>query len=162
MRFLEENGIKKLLKEQPFYNESIEKPNIKHLSNVDMLSELPFHDELNIVKTAKSFKRYARSYSTEIIKDKDGNINDPLAQLEACKLVTKDLFRDLLIEMKGFKHQITRKVLLRKQKGNDDREFTTVYFNFTAKTVIVSKYSLDKSFREIFYRLDNWINKESA
>ena len=64
--------------------------------------------------------------------------------------------------MKGFKHQITRKVLLRKQKGNDDREFTTVYFNFTAKTVIVSKYSLDKSFREIFYRLDNWINKGSA
>ena len=42
-------------------------------------------------------------------------MNDPLAQLEASKPVIKDLFRDLLIEMKGFKYQITMKVLLSKQ-----------------------------------------------
>ena len=68
----EEKEIKRLLKEQLFYNELIEKPKIKHLNNVDMLSELPFHDELNIVKRAKAFKRYARSCSIEIIKDKIG------------------------------------------------------------------------------------------
>ena len=80
-----------------------------------MLSELPFLMGLNIVKIAKAFKKYARSCSFEIIKDKDGNMNDPLAQLEASKPVIKDLFRDLLIEMKGFKYQITMKVLLSKQ-----------------------------------------------
>ena len=48
-----------------------------------MLSELPFYDELNIVKAAKAFKRYARSYNIEIIKDKDGNMNSTLAQLKA-------------------------------------------------------------------------------
>ena len=83
MSFSDENEIKRFLKEQQFYNAPIVKPKIKHLNNVDMLRELPFYEELNILKTAKAFKRYARSYSIEIIKDKDGNMNDPLAQLEA-------------------------------------------------------------------------------
>ena len=48
------------------------------------------------------------------MKDKDGDMNDPLTQLEASKPVIKDLFRDLLIEMKGFKYQIAIKVLLSK------------------------------------------------
>ena len=43
-------------------------------------------------------------------------MNDPLVQLEARKPVIKDLVRDLLFEMKGFKYQITLKVLLSKQK----------------------------------------------
>ena len=47
---------------------SVEKPKIKKLNNVDILSELPFYAELNIVKTAKAFKKYARSYSIEIIR----------------------------------------------------------------------------------------------
>ena len=83
MGFSEENDIKILLKEQPFYHVPIEEPKIKHFSNVDMLNEFPFFDELNIVKTAKAFKRYARSYCIETIKDKDGKMNNPLAQLEA-------------------------------------------------------------------------------
>ena len=47
-------------------------------------------------------------------------MNDRLVQLEASKPVIRDLFRDLLIEMKGFKYQITLNVLLRKQKQNGD------------------------------------------
>ena len=31
----------------PFYNVLIEKPKIKHLSNIELLHELPFYDELN-------------------------------------------------------------------------------------------------------------------
>ena len=56
MSFSDQNEIKRLLKEQPFYNVPIDKPKIKKLNSVDMLSELPFYDELNIVKTAKAFK----------------------------------------------------------------------------------------------------------
>ena len=81
-----------------------------------MLNELPFYDELNLLKRAKAFKKQARRYSIEIIKDKEGNMNDPLAQLESSKVVIKDLFRDLIIEMKCFKYQITMKVQLNKQK----------------------------------------------
>ena len=56
MSFSDKNEIKRLLKEQLFYNVAIEKPNIKHLNNVNMLKELPFHNELNIVKTEKHLK----------------------------------------------------------------------------------------------------------
>ena len=36
-------------------------------------------------------------------------MNYPLVQLETSKPVTKDLFRDMLIELKCFKYQITLK-----------------------------------------------------
>ena len=36
-------------------------------------------------------------------------MNYPLVQLETSKPVTKDLFRDMLIEVKCFKYQITLK-----------------------------------------------------
>ena len=72
------------------------------------------------------------------------------------------MFRDLSIEIKGFKYQIMIKVLLRKQKENGDIEYATVYFSSTAKTVITFKYDLDKSLQEVLYRIENWINKGSA
>ena len=69
------------------------------------------------------------------------------------------LFKDLLDEIKGFEYQITAKVLLRKYKENKDVEFAAVYVNSTTNTVINSKYDLDKSFQEILYRINNWINE---
>ena len=66
-----------------------------------MLRELPFYDELNLVQTVKKFKKYARSYNIEIMKDKGGDMRDTLAQLKTSKPVIKDLFRDLLFEKKG-------------------------------------------------------------
>ena len=41
-------------------------------------------------------------------------------------------------------------------------EFAAAYFNSTAKNVINHKFGLDKSFQEIFYRIDNWINEGSG
>ena len=84
------------------------------------------------------------------MKNKDENMNDLVAQLEASKPVIKGFFKDLLIEMNGFKYQITIKVYLSKQKVNGDTEFTTVYINSTAKEVInINKYNLGKSFQEV-------------
>ena len=48
------------------------------------------------------------SYKVKIIERKD-----PIVQLEASKSSIKDLFSDLLNETKGFKYQITRKILLK-------------------------------------------------
>ena len=65
--------------------------------------------------------------------------------------------------MKGFRYHITVKVLLSKYKINEDIEYAPVYFNSATKTVINSdKYDLDKSFQEILYRIDNWINEKSC
>ena len=64
--------------------------------------------------------------------------------------------------MKGFKYQITVAVFLSKEKGNGDIEYSSVYFNSVTKTVINSEFSLDKSFQEILYRIDNWIHEGSG
>ena len=87
---------------------------------------------------------------------------DPILQLEASKLSIKDLFSVLLNETKGFKYQITVKVLLKKYKLNGEIEFAPVYFNSTTKTVINHKFSLENAFQEILYRIDNWINEGSG
>ena len=118
-----------------------------------MLHEHPLYEELSIEKISKAFKRYARSYRIEIIESKD-----PSAQLEAGKSNIKYLFKGLLNEINGFKYQITVKVLLRKYKENGYIKFAPVYFKSTTKTVINSEYDLDKSFQEILYKIDNWIN----
>ena len=49
------------------------------------------------------------SYKVEI-----GEKKDPIVQLEASKLSIKNLFNDLLNELKGFKYQITAEVLVKK------------------------------------------------
>ena len=57
-------------KELPFYNKHIEKPKIKRLKNIDLLSELPFYEELNVIKTNHEIRGYAMSYKVEIIEKK--------------------------------------------------------------------------------------------
>ena len=46
-------------KELPFYNVSIDKLKIKRLKNIDLLTELSFYDQLNIIKTDHAFSGYA-------------------------------------------------------------------------------------------------------
>ena len=69
----------------------------KHLSNIELLRALLFCDELSVVKKSNALKEYARSYKVETTESKD-----PLLQLEASKPSIKDLFKDLLNEIKGF------------------------------------------------------------
>ena len=93
------------------------------------------------------------SYKVEIIEKKD-----PIVQLEASKSSIKDLFSDLLNETKGFKYQITVKVLLKKYKLNGEIEFPPVYFNSVTKAVTNHKSKLESSCQEILYMIDVWIN----
>ena len=67
-------------KKLPFYNIFIEKPKIKRVKNIALLAELPFYDQLNIIKTDQAFKGYTRSYKVEIVDKKD-----LFVQLEASK-----------------------------------------------------------------------------
>ena len=128
-------------KELPFYNVSVDKPKIKPFSNINLLAELPFHDQLSIIKTDQAFSGYAMSYKLEIVERKD-----PIVQLEASKLSIKNLFSNSINEMKVFKYQITVKVLLKKYKPKREIEFAPVYFNLLKKLVINHRYGLNKSF----------------
>ena len=57
-------------KELPFYNKSIKKPKVKRLKNIDRLTELPFYEQLSIIKTDQAFREYAMSYKVEISEKK--------------------------------------------------------------------------------------------
>ena len=153
--FWNEKEAKKLFQLLPFYNVLIEKSEIKKLSNVELLHELPFYDELSAVEISKAFKRYARNYKVELIESKDS-----LVQLEARKSSIKDFLKELLSKMKGFKYQITVKVLLSKEKEDKDTEDRPVYFNSATKAAINSEFNLDKPFQEVLYKIGNWVNEE--
>ena len=105
----------------PFYDSYIGVPKIKKLNNIKLLKELLFYDELTIVKNKTAFSGYAQSYKIEIIDKKD-----VIAQLKSSEISIEHLFKDLLVEMKGFKYQIT-----------------------LTKTVTVEKYYLNQCFNEI-------------
>ena len=55
-------------KELPFYNKPIEKPNVRYLKNIDRLAELPFYEQLGVIKTNQAFNGYAMSYKVETIE----------------------------------------------------------------------------------------------
>ena len=74
------SDVGEYFKELPFYGKHIEKPKITHLKNIDLLSELPFFEELNIIKTNHAFIGYSMSHKVEIIEKKDS-----IEQLEASK-----------------------------------------------------------------------------
>ena len=65
-----------------------------------------------MIKRNHAFRGYSVSCKVELVEKKD-----PLIQLEASKSSIKDLFNDLLDETKGFKYQITVKILLKNMKS---------------------------------------------
>ena len=153
----------KIFKILPFYNSYIDIPKIKKLSNIRLLKELPFFNDLNIVKNKTAFSGHTQSYKIETVGKKD-----VIIQLKSSEISIENLFKGLLIEMKGFKYQITLSVLLTKVKsrGNalhsDFIEYSTVYLNSLTKTVIGEEYFLSEFFNEIIFRLENWISHGSG
>ena len=129
-------------KELRFYNRHVEKAKIK---NTDLPSQLPFYEELNIIKTHHAFRGYAMNFKVEVIEKQD-----TIKQLEASKSSIKDLFSVILNETKDFKYQIMLKVML-----NGEIEFRPVYFNSKIKSVINHKFSLENSFQERLYNMNN-------
>ena len=49
-------------KELPFHNKPIEKLKVKRLKNIDRLAELPFYEQLSLIKTNQAFRGYAMSH----------------------------------------------------------------------------------------------------
>ena len=60
-------------KELPFYNKPIKKTKIKRLKNIDQLAELPFFEQVSVIKTNHAFTGYAMSYKFEIVEKKRCN-----------------------------------------------------------------------------------------
>ena len=71
-------------KEIPFYNKSIKKPKAKRLKNIHRLAELPFYEQLIVIKTDQAFRGYGMSYKVEIVERKD-----PIVELKGVNQVLK-------------------------------------------------------------------------
>ena len=105
---------------------------------------------MSIIKGKTAFSGYSRSYKVEIVDKRE-----VIVQLKSSEISIKDLFKDLLAELKGFKYQLTLCILLSKQKSKSEIEYRSVYFNSLAKTVISdNNFFLDDCFNEIIYRVE--------
>ena len=80
---------KKLLSEQQFYKQPIKKTRFKKLTNQDLLGDLPFYDDINILRNERTFRGYAENYKVEIINNR--NLSDLLSVI---KNSIKNLFDD--------------------------------------------------------------------
>ena len=86
-----------------------------------------------------------------------------MTQVETSKWSIKDLFDDLLKETRGFKYQITLKVMLKNYKSTEI-EFapsSLLQFSNKTKTVMNHKFSLESTFHKSLYRIDTRINEGS-
>ena len=70
MTILSESNRVNYFKELSFYNEPIEKPEIKRFKYNDLLSELLLFEQSSIIKTNEAFKEYAILYKVEIVEKK--------------------------------------------------------------------------------------------
>ena len=57
-------------KELTFYNKLIEKTKLKRLKNIDRLAELPFYEQISVIKTSQAFRGYSMSQKVEIVEQK--------------------------------------------------------------------------------------------
>ena len=73
MKFWDKKEPKRLFKERHFTRSQLKNHKLNVLRCL-VLRELPFYDELCIVKTSKAFKGHARSYCTDIIDSKDPSV----------------------------------------------------------------------------------------
>ena len=124
--------------------------------NYELLRELPFYDDINILRKERAFRGYAESYKVEFINNK--NVSDSLS---LSKNSTKYLFDELLREKRGFRYIISVKITLKRRINDNEFEPKTLYFNSLIKTVINQRYHLNDSFEEILNLLGIWINEDS-
>ena len=122
-------------KELPFLNIYIDKPKIKRLKNIDLLTELPFYDQLNIIRTEHAFSSYEMSYKVEIVDKKD-----LIVQLEASNNICVNVFCyknklvfPVYISNQTFKSSIDLLLLIDDDKSHSVyiKDFNTFMFHKT-------------------------------
>ena len=127
------------------------------MKNYELLSELPFYDDINISRKEMVFRGHAETYKVEIINNK--SVSD---LLYVSKNSIKNLFDGLLRGKRSFKYVVSTKIILKKRINDNEHKHSTVYFSSLVKTVINRRYQLKDSFEEMLNLLDIWINESSA
>ena len=104
----------------------------------------------------KALKGYTQSFEIEIRKEKD-----PLIQSQKSRSAIEHLFKNLLVQTKGFKFVETLQVKFVKH-SNDKKILKNGYFNSTTDLIINEtdiKLSLQTSQQQILNKIAQWISE---
>ena len=123
-------------------------------------SEKPVPEKRTIItQVEKALKGYTQSFEVELRDEKD-----PLVQLQKTRKAIEHLFKNLLVQTKGFKFVETMQVKFVKY-ANDKKVLKNGYFNSTTDLIINEtdiKLSLQASQQQILNKIAQWISEGSG
>ena len=122
--------------------------------------EKPVPEKRTIIsQVEKALKGYTQSFEVEL-RDK----KDPLIQLQKSRRAIEYLFKNLLVQTKGFKFVETLQVKFVKHL-NDKKILKNVFFNSSTNLIINEtdiKLSLQASQQQILNKIAQWISEGSG
>ena len=123
-------------------------------------SEKPVPEKRTIIsQVEKALKGYTQSFEVELRDEKD-----PLVQLQKSRRAIEHLFKNLLVQTKGFKFVETLQVKFVKY-SNNNKILKNGFFNFTTDLIINEtdiKLSLQASQQQILNKIAQWISEGSG
>ena len=123
-------------------------------------SEKPVPEKRTIIsQVEKAVKGYTQSFEVELRDEKD-----PLVQLQKSRRAIEHLFKNLLVQTKGFKFVETLQVKFVKY-SNDEKIQKNGFFNSSTDLIINEtdiKLSLQASQQQILNKIAQWISEGSG
>ena len=123
-------------------------------------SEKPVPEKRTIIsQVEKALKGYTQSFEVELRDEKD-----PLVQLQKSRRAIEHLFKNLLVQTKGFKFVETLRVKFEKY-SNGKKILKNGYFNSTTDLIINKtdiKLALQASQQQILNKIAQWISEGSG
>ena len=100
--------------------------------NKKLLKIIPFYDSFIDVTEIKKLSNVQLVVIQEVIKLK--------LLIKSSEISINDLFKDLLVELKDFKHRLILNILLSKQKSSDLTEYRYSVFSIQYSDISVFEY----------------------
>ena len=142
------------------YEDTIIRPPIPTPRTKKQISEKPIPEKRTIIsQVEKALRGYTKSFDIQLRDEKD-----PLIQSQKSRKAINHLFKNLLIQTKGFKFVETLQVKFVKY-SNDKKISKNGYFNSTTDLIINEtdiKLSLQASQQQILNKIAQWISEGSG
>ena len=142
------------------YEDNIIRPPIPTPRTKKQISEKPMPEKRTIIsQVEKALRGYTKSFDIQLRDEKD-----PLIPSQKSRKAINHIFKNLLIQTKGFKFVETLQVKFVKY-SNDKKISKNGYFNSTTNLIINEtdiKLSLQASQQQILNKIAQWISEGSG
>ena len=135
------------------------KKRAKRLTKYQILrNELPFFDDVGILRKQYAFRNYAGTYEVEVMD----SISLGDSSFSAKRSII-DFFRDLLEEKRGFKYVLSTRVTFKKwNNATNTYDIDTIYRNSDPITVINKRFNLATVYETLKHRLNFYSDEGSG